>query len=255
MKLKNIELFSITELTQYVEKFTDKLESSNNKINQLKQEVAKLGASIDSAIEKDILEETAQSKKELANVMARKENVTAQLNLELEKASKLKEIMEQGLHALIPVASDRLCNDLKVYIDTVERELYNHLHALKERQSELLLILQACHDLVNNELADFNEICNLANMPNYKRATGNDIFHLNMFMPNRAFAELGSPLLQLNFLPLIDDVLLRSRATANAIYNDNRADDMKQQLPPHKTLADVDIQKFLDEVKVDARDK
>ena len=222
MKLKNVELFNIEEVTSYISKFTAKLEGIEKKINTLKADIARLDKDIDQAVEKDILEETAQSKKELANLIARKENVTALLNIEVEKLVKIKIIMAEGLKVFIPRASDQIKKDLKVYNDTVEKDLFKRLQEVRQEQEQLLLLLLSARKSVMKEVNVFNSLCNFANLPEYRNVMSNESFHNNLYLPNRNFAYYGSPLLQCNYLPMLEDILVRSKANANSVYNSNR---------------------------------
>ncbi len=246
MKLKNVELFNTEEITSYISKFTAKLEGREKKIETLNAEIARLDADIDKAIEKDILEENAQSKKELANLIARKENVIAILNIEIEKLVKIKEIMAEGLKVFISRASEQIQKDLKTYNDTVEKDLFKKLQEIRQEQEQLLLLLLSARKSVMKEVNAYNSLCNFANLPEYRNMISHESFHNNLYLPNRSFAEFGSPLLQCNYLPMLEDILVRSRTNANSVYNNNREE--KEQLPPAQSIQDIDIEKFLSEL-------
>lgn len=248
MKLGNRVLFNLEKVQQYVAKFEDKLQEADNKINMLRAEIEKLEAEIDVAMERDILEGSATSKKELSNIQARKVNVESQLDTEIKKVLKIEEIMNKGLAELIPESSKQIQEDLVTYNNVIEKEIYRQLKDVRDKQAELLLLLQVSHNAVINEVSNYNELCHFSNMENYKRTASNEMFHNNLFMPNRSFPEYGSPLLNCSHLLAIEDRLMRARAEANAKYNiDREALGLEnEQLPQAKTLADVDLQKFLD---------
>lgn len=239
----------MAEVNNYIDKFQDKLQESNNKINALRADIEKIETEIDTAMEKDILEGSASSKKELSNTQARKANVESQLNVEIKKALKIKEIMSAGLTNLIPEASKQVQEDLQTYTNVVEREIYKQLQEIRQKQEELLLILQVAHNTVINEVFNYNELCHFSNMENYKRTASNEMFHNNLFMPNRSFPEFGSPLINCSNLPSIQEMLMRTRAEANAMHNHYKAEDEREQLQPAKEFKDINLQDFLDSLK------
>ncbi|AKA72053.1 hypothetical protein [Clostridium scatologenes] len=255
MRISNKELFNIGEINNYIGKFEDKLQESNNKITQLKSDIANIETEIDKAFEQDILEGSTASKKELSNIQARKVNIEAQLDIEVKKALKIKDIMAVGLQKLIPEASNQIQADLQTYHNTVEKEIYRQLMEVRQKQEELLLGLQLAHNTVINELFSYDEICNTFGLEQYKKTASNEMFHNNLFMPHRSFPEYGSPLINCNYLPGIEDRLMRARAEVNAKYNIDR-ERMgleEEQLPQAKTLQDIDLDKFLKELKSDGK--
>lgn len=249
MKIGNKELFNVAEVNNYIGKFEDKLQESESKINQLKADIEKIDAELDKAMEADILEDSVNSRKALSNVQARKANIESQLDTEIKKVMKIKEIMTEGLSKLIPEASKQITEDLQTYNNTVEKEVYRQLAEIRQKQEELLLALQVAHNTVTLELFNFNELCHFADMEQYKKTASNEMFHNNLFMPHRSFPEYGSPLINCSNLPLIEDVLMRSRAEANAMYNCYRDESEKEQLPQAKELKDIDLEKFLKGIK------
>ncbi|OAA91472.1 hypothetical protein [Clostridium ljungdahlii] len=251
MRVGNKGLFNIAEVNNYIGKFEDKLQQSNNRISALQSDIEKIDAELDKAMEADILEDSASSRKILSNLQARKANLESQLDTEVKKVIKIKEIMTEGLSRLIPEASKQIQADLQTYNDCVEKEIYRQLMEVRQKQEELLLTLQVAHNTVINEIFKYDEICNFAGMEQYKRSLSNQSFHNNLFMPHRSFSEYGSPLINCSNLPLIEDVLMRSRAESNAVYNTDR-ERMgleKEQLPQAKTFKDIDIEKFLKGIK------
>lgn len=244
---KHRKLFNIVEIQNYISKFESKLQESDTKINQLKADIDRADTEINVAMEKDILEGTASSKKELNNTQARKSNLESQVDAEMNKVLKIKEIMTNRLSKLIPQASKQISEDLKTFNNVVEKEIYRQLQEIREKQEELLLILQASHNMVINETSSLDEICSIFGFDQYKIEASNQMFHNNLFMPNRVFPQYGSPLINCSSLTAIEDVFMRSRAQANAIYNIDR-ERMgleNEQLPLSKELKDVDLDVFL----------
>lgn len=239
-------LFNISEVTEYMAKFEEKLQESDNKINQLRADILRLDAEIDACMEVDILSGTATSKKDLSNVQARKANVESVLADEMKKFYKIKEIRDKGLAELIPQASKSIQQDLSAFSNIVERAIFAQLQAVRQQQEELLLTLVLARNSALNEIFEFNQACNSAGLKRYERSVSNQIFHSAGFITNRAFPELGSPLLNCNNLLAIEDVVSRSRADANAIYNRDKAPEDKAQLSPAKTLKDIDLEAFLE---------
>lgn len=246
MNIKGVELFSSKECNDYIEKFTDKINECNSKIEQLKGDIVKCEADCDVAIEADILQNSSSSKKDLSNITARQGNLKGQLEIELKRLSKIREIMMAGLAKLVPVASKQMDNDLVTFDNTVEDEVYRQLRVLKEQQAELLLTLQVAHNAVTIEMFHFNELCHFADLNQYKKTTSNDLFQTGLFVTNRRHPEHGTPLLNCPSLPYIEEHLQRSRADANAEFNSYRSEADKEQLPLAKGYKDIDLQQFLD---------
>ncbi|WP_411682420.1 hypothetical protein [Clostridium thailandense] len=71
-------------------------------------------------------------------------------------------------------------------------------------------------------------------------------------MPNRSCPEYGSPLINNSNLLAIEDVLMRSSAEANAMYNTERERRglESEQLPLSKGYKDIDLDEFLKGVKL-----
>ncbi len=249
MLVNGKEIFDISEVTEYMEKFEDKLQESYNKINQLKVDIERLDAEIDACMEVDILSGTAISRKDLSNVQARKANVESQLDTELQKVTKIKEIRDKKVAELIPKASKSIQQDLATFNSTVERETFARLQEIRQKQEELLLTLALARNTAIREISKYNQVCNFSGLTQYEKTASSQMFHNAGFTPHRSFPELGSPLINCNNLLAIEDVLGRSRADANAQYNGDKSAEDKKQLPPAKTLKDIDLQKFLDEIK------
>lgn len=250
---KDKELFNIAEMDNYISKFEDKSQEVEGKINQLKAEIDRIDAEINIAMEEDILEGTASSKKQLNNVQARKANLESELDTEMRKALRVKEIMTDGLSKLIPQASNQIREDLRTFNNVVERGIYKKLQEKREEIEELLLILQVSHNTVINEISPYNEICSAFGFEKDKIGVSNQMFHNNLFMANRSFPQYGAPLINCYSLPAIEDVLMRSRAEANAMYNTDR-ERMgleREQLPSYKKYEDINLEKFLKELKLD----
>lgn len=249
MKIGNKELFNISEVNNYIGKFEDKLQESNNRISELQSDIEKIDAELDKAMESDILEDSASSRKILSNLQARKANLESQLDTEVKKVMKIKEIMTEGLSRLIPEASKQIQADLQTYNDCVEKEIYKQLSEVRKKQEKLLLTLQVAHNTVTNELFNFNELCHFADMKQYQKAADNQIFHNNLFLPHRSCPELGSPLINCSNLQAISEVLDRSRSEANAMYNSYMDESENEQLPQAKAFKDIDLEKFLKGIK------
>ncbi|WP_411682419.1 hypothetical protein [Clostridium thailandense] len=145
---KHRELFNIAEIQNYISKFEGKLQESDTKINKLKADIDRADAEINVAMEKDILEGTASSKKELNNAQARKSNLESQVDAEMNKVLKIKEIMTNRLSKLIPQASKQISEDLQTFNNVIEKEIYRQLQEIREKQEELLLTLQLAHNTV-----------------------------------------------------------------------------------------------------------
>lgn len=248
MKIGKQELFNTEEINTYIGKFEGKINECNTKISQLKSSIEQSELEVDIAIEKDILEGSASSKKELSNISARKANAESQLEIELKKLSKIREIMMARLAELIPEASRQIQEDLNTYNATVEREIYMKLSVLRDQQAELLLTLQVAHNSVINEIFSYNDICNFAGLPHYEKTATNELFHQNLFMPHRNYAQYGSPLLNCNSLPSIEEHLMRARADANAQFNRYKDAEDMEQLPLPKECKDINLQDFLDKL-------
>lgn len=250
---KDKELFNIAEIQNYISKFEVKVQESDAKISQLKADIERADAEINIAMEKYILEENAISKKVLNNVQARKANLESELDTEMRKALKIKKIMTDGLAKLIPQASKQIREDLQTFNNVVEKGIYRKLQEKREEIEELLLTLQVSHNTVINEVSVYDEICSIFGFNQNKIGASNQMFHNNLFMPNRSFPEYGSPLINCSSLIATEDVLMRRRAEANAMYNTDR-ERMgleNEQLPLSKELKDVDLEKFLKELKLD----
>lgn len=250
MKIKGKKLFNNAEVDNYVQKFTGKTSECNNKIEQLNKDILKYDIELDQAIEADIMEGTVSSKNNLQNITARKGNAQASLDVELQKLTKIKEIMMAGLAKLIPSASKQMKADLQTYTDSVDKQIYKQLLTLKQEQEKLLLTLQMAHDIVISDSWEFDTLCNFAEMPNYKRNMSNENFQQNLFICNRSFPEYGSPLLNSPYLSAIVSVLERERADANAIINVNLPLEDRHQLPASLNFDDIDLQSFLDNLEV-----
>lgn len=243
------ELFSIEDIDNYTDKFTDKLTEINNRISQLDSDIVKCEAELDACLEADILEGTASTKKALSNEQSRKENLQSQRNNEILKVNKIKEIMAKGIEDLAVKADKKLRADMAVYNEVVEKEIFRQLGQLREQQEELLLTLQVAHNDVVNKLFSFDEICHLFDLKRYTKSPSNQMFHNNLHMAHRSFPEFGSPLINCNNLQVVEDRIMRARAEANFECNNGKAPEDKIQLPPTKTLRDVDLQAFIDSFK------
>lgn len=246
MKIGKQELFNTEEINTYVGKFEGKINDCNSTIAQLKSGIAQLELEVDMAIEKDILEGSASSKKELSNITARKANSESQLEIELKKLTKIREIMMSGLAKMVPEASKKMQADLSTFNSAVEKSVYKQLSDLRDKQSELLLSLQVAHNAVITDIFSYNEICHFAGLKQYEKTATNELFHNNLFMPHRNYSEYGAPLLNCHSLPYIQEHLSRARADQNAQFNRYKSKEEKEQLPLPKEYKDIDLQKFLD---------
>ncbi|MBU3110308.1 hypothetical protein [Clostridium lacusfryxellense] len=248
MKIGKQELFNTEEINTYIGKFEGKINECNTKIEQLKSSIEQSEFDVDLAIERDILEGSASSKKELGNISARNSNAESQLEIELKKLTKIREIMQGGLQKMVPEASRQLQEDLNTYNATVEKEAYRQLGKLRDKQSELLLSLQVAHDSIINDIFAYNDICNFAGIKQYEKTATNELFHQNLFMPHRNYAQYGSPLLNCHSLPYIEEHLMRDRANSNAQFNIYKSKEDMEQLPLPKEYKDIDLQDFLDKL-------
>lgn len=248
------ELFITSEVTEFISKFEDKLVSTNNKIDQLRAEIERCSAEIDACMVVDILEGTASSKKDLSNVLARKLNLEPQLETELAKLMKIKEIMDKGIEKFLQEADKQLQADLVIFNEVIEKEAYRKLYQLREQQAEILLSLQVAHNEAETRIFSFNQICTVFNLNQYKRDISGQYFHQNLQFPNRNFPEFGAPFINFNQLRGLEEHLMRARADANALANRNTTAETHIQLPPAKTLRDMDLQKFLDSLKAKTED-
>jgi hypothetical protein len=247
MKVNGKKLFNFAEVEKFSNKFGEKIVESQNKIEQIKKEIERLDVETDELIEKDILSDDNTYSKELSNVTAKKANLQSQLDTETNKLTKINDIMSEGLKKIIPEMDKQTREDMSTFDQTVEKEIYRQLQEVRQEQERLLLTLQVAHNSVSSHLYTYNTYCEFAKLDRCKRGTGNDIFHNNLFVPNRSFPELGSPLLNASYLPICWDVIWRSQAEANSMYN--RYED-NGQLPPALKLEDINLQEFLDSLEV-----
>lgn len=247
MRINNRELFSIEEIDNYTDLFTDKLTECNNKITQLDLDIAKREAEEDACIEVDILSGTATSRKNLSDCQGRKENLQTQRNTEVKKIAKIHEIMAKGIEGLVVKADKILREDMAVYQEEVEKEIYRKLGQLREQQELLLLTLQVAHNDIVNKLVNYDEVIDLFNLPSrYKRSASNLIFHNNLHMAHRSYPEFGVPIIDIYNLPAIEERLSRIWADSNSQANINRAKEDKIAIPQPKKLKDIDLQEFID---------
>lgn len=251
MKLANKKLFDVSELINYVSKFEKKVMSCTKSIEQLKADIDKLDMEINTLIEKDIMSDTDEYKKDLSNARAKRANLVTMHEEEVSKLNKIVEIMKQGVNKIIPELKNRLNQDLSVYLYEVERYIYNQLKEIRETQAELLLTLVAARHIVLDELWDYDTVCEELGLAQYKKGLTLGSFHNNMFYPNRNFPELGAPLLNIGTVTATEEIVFRAWAEANAIYNRDKSPEESEQLPQSMKLSDVNIEKYLSKIKVD----
>lgn len=251
MKLANKELFDTSELMNYVNKFETKITCSTNEIERIKADIEKLDIEIDSLIEKDILSDTDEYKKELSNARARRANLVTLHEEEVNKLNKIAEIMKEGVVKIVPELKKRIDQDLSVYSKTVERHIFKELMEIREKQTELFLTLIAARRTVIKDLRDYDVICKGFGLKEYARELTDSSFHNNMFYPNRSCPEFGAPLLNIHMVTATEEVALRARAEAYGIYNRDRSREECRPLPPSKKLSDIDIEKFLADIEAE----
>lgn len=247
MKINNKELFNISRLEEYAQKFEAKAVEIENKIVTLEAEIEKLNEQIDKAQIADIMEGTTATRKELNNLKARKDNIIAQYNQEVENNEKLRQLMAVGLQDIIPEVSHQIAEDKAVYFDVIEKEIYKQLAEVREKQAELLLTLALARKTAYSDISEFDLYCETFGF----KPVGINFVHTNPMKIHRNLPQYGSPLLDLTEISNIENVLMRSRADANSAYNKDREDKglEKKQLPLEKTFVDIDLQKFLDSLK------
>ncbi len=245
MKINNKELFNISRLEEYSQKFEAKAQEIQNKMNQLEAEIAVINEQIDKAQIADIMEGSTATRKELNNLKARKENSISQYNQEVENAQKLKQLMAVGMQDIMPEVSKQIAEDKSVYFNSIEREIYRQLAEIREKQIELLLTLKLARTVSSNAVDEFNLHARTFGFKEIPMT----FEHQNMTIYNRSFPEFGSPLLNVQNLQAVEETAMRARAEANAFFNNGKTKEEKEQLPQALTLADIDLQKFLDSLK------
>lgn len=245
MKINNKELFNIQIIENYTDKFNEKGTEIQNKMSALEAEITELDNQIDKAMIADIMEGTASTRKELQNLKARRENSVNQYNVEQEKANKLKELMATGLAEIFPDVSKQIQDDKQTYFNTIEKEIYRQLAEIREKQLELLLTLKLARNTASNAVDEFNLHARTFGFKEIPMT----FEHQNMTIYNRSFPEFGSPLLNVQNLQAVEETAMRARAEANAFFNNGKTKEEKEQLPQALTLADIDLQAFLDSLK------
>jgi hypothetical protein len=245
MKVKGKDLFCHKEIDNYIAKFEDKIRESEIKITKLQEDITKIDAEIDVLMEKIIVKGNV-FQKDLANAKARKQNLMTEFEEEKQMALKIRDIMAGGIEKLLLEASKQIDEDLRIFNDVVEKEIYRQLAEIRDKQEELLLLAEKAHRAVDVDIFQYNQICEAFGLGRYKRSVG---FHNALFMPHRQFSEYSSALLNCSNLQSIESVLVRARADANAAHNSGKAEEDKEQLPPAKTMEDVDLDRFLKGIK------
>lgn len=247
MKINGRELFNISRLEEYSSKFEDRAKEIENKMNMLEAEITAIDEQLEKAQIEDVLTGSTTTRKNLNNLQARRENTVSQYNQEKVNAEKLRELMRKGLTEIIPEISKQIAEDKQTYFNNVEKEIYKQLAEIRDKQAELLLTLELARKTAFNELCEYDFYCTTFGF----EPAGIGFSHQDPKMPNSSCPEYGAPLLNLTSISAIEEVLTRSRANANAVYNTNR-ERMgleNEQLPPAKTFADIDLQAFLDSLK------
>lgn len=245
MFVQGRELFSIPEVDAYMSKFEAKLSESNNKINQLRTDIERCVAEIDVCMEINILTDTATSKKDLNNVSAKKLNLESQLETEIAKVVKIKEIMAKGIEGLMRDADKQLRADMAKYEETVEKEVYRQLGQLREQQVELLLTLQVAHSEIVMKLFNYDEVVNLFELRG-KKNPSNQMFHNNLYMSHRSHPEFGSPFINCGNLQAVEDRIMREHAETNSLANGHLPANKRIEIPQPKRLKDINLQRFID---------
>ncbi len=245
MKVKGKDLFCHKEIDNYIAKFEDTIKESEIKITKLQEDITKIDAEIDVLMVKTIVEGNT-FQKDLANAKARKQNLMTEFEEEKQMALKIRDIMSEGIEKLLLEASKQIDEDLMIFNDVVEKEIYRQLAEIRDKQEELLLLAEKAHRAVDVEVFQYNQICEAFGLGRYKRSFG---FHNALFIPHRQFSEYGSALINCSNLQSIESVLIRERADANAYHNFGKAEEDKEQLPPAKTMEDVDLDRFLKGIK------
>lgn len=244
MKVQGTELFAITELNEYNDKFTVREQAIRQKVTEYEAQILKAQNDYETALEVDILEDTSASHTRLANIDSKLKNLCELRNSEIAKLDKLQDLKVSGIHKLIPEAKQKLNDDLQTYYNEVEYELLRELAQLREQTENALLLLQKARSVVSNELFEFDQIAESAGHEKLKFNMSNASFHQATNIPYRPHPELGMPMLNLQNLSAVESQLSRNRAETNAKCNEEQRKDLK----PAKTVASVDLDAWLDKL-------
>ena len=117
-------------------------------------------------------------------------NYESVLETEKEKLIMYKDILQNNetFNNLLQECSATIQNDLQTYIDTNERAIYSRMAELRDEYSELFAELQNTRGDIENQISDFNNLCDNYRRHDLKKGTN---FHQNVKLVNPAFPELG----------------------------------------------------------------
>lgn len=163
--------------------------------------------------------------------------------------------MSTGIADLMVEADKQLRADMELYNEAVEKSIFRKLGELRRQQEKLLLTLQVAHNDVTTSLFSWDDICTAFNFPRFKRSATNEMFHNNLYVAHRSYPEFGAPIINTHNLQAVEDRIMRARAEANFICNNNKAPEDRVQLPLTKTLKDINLQEFLDSLSEESTDK
>ena len=253
MKINGKELFLSPEVDLYIAKFTDRITLTNSRIDQLKLDIQKCVEAVDSLMIADIMDDSTTSKKDLANEQARKLNLEVQLQTEITKLGKIKEVMSQGIVEILAVASQQLTTDLSVYTENFEKECCRKLYELRIQQEEIFLSMQVARSEVINKLFEHDSICEVFDLNRFKKHPSRDSFHNNLHMASRSHPQFGAPLITANNLIAVEDNIMRAWANTNAQANIPLPDDQQISIPRPMTLQDVNLESFIDTLEQDKK--
>lgn len=125
----------------------------------------------------------------LHDCVAKVENFERMLKTELEKKEEIQKYMQcEQIEELIKEVYNNINKDIKVYIQTEERVIYEELVALKHKQLKLFDKLNNRRNGIISELNEFNTLLSKMGYEKYKASYAFN--HDNPNFKNRAFEDL-----------------------------------------------------------------
>ncbi len=184
------EILNMEALQNFMENFRNQIESTENSIKDLESEIYNEKVKRRSLVEKNMLTPRDTFKADISESESKIVNYESVLETEKEKLIMYKDILQNNetFNNLLQECSATIQNDLQTYIDTNERAIYSRMAELRDEYSELFAELQNTRGDIENQISDFNNLCDNYRRHDLKKGTN---FHQNVKLVNPAFPELG----------------------------------------------------------------
>ncbi len=242
MKIGNKELFSTKIVTGDVDKFIQKIEESEKRISQLEKQLVEIEEQVNFAITNDILSD-GQNKTQVANIMARKNNIQSQLEVERLTLKTIKDLNAKQLRSAIPELHKQFKEDIQYFQSTAEDELFRQLSGARKEMERILLLLEEARSQAEREVFRYGILKNSAgyseNEYSLPKASNG---HNNPTVPYRRNPAYGMPILNMTDLRAI-----RQTIQYNYVESNNLIADKSQRVPKPEVTKE-DLQNFLDDL-------